>query len=49
MKIRAKKVETLKAFKSGREKLTIEDVIFENALNDDEAKKELDKIKEIEL
>ena len=31
------------------EKLTIDDVIFKNALNDDEAKKELDKIKEIEL
>ena len=29
-------------------KLTIEDVIPKNALNNDEAKKELDKIKEIE-
>ena len=28
--------------------LTIEDVIPKNALNNDEAKKELDKIKEIE-
>ena len=42
-----KQVETLKTFKSN-EKLTIEDLVPKNALNNDEAKKELHKIKEIE-
>ena len=41
-------VKALKTFKSDNEKLTIEDVILKNALNNDEAKKEFDKIKEIE-
>ena len=40
--------KALKTFKSDNEKLTIEDVILKNALNNDEAKKEFDKIKEIE-
>ena len=43
-----KQVEALNTFKSDNEKLTIEDVIPKSALNNDEAKKELDKIKEIE-
>ena len=38
---------TLNTLKSN-DKLTIEDVIPKSALNNDEAKKELDKIKEIE-
>ena len=42
-----KQVEALNNLKSNN-KLTIEDVIPENALNNDEAKKELDKTKEIE-
>ena len=42
------KVKALKTFKSDNEKLTFEDVILKNALNNDEAKKEFDKIKEIE-
>ena len=42
------KVKALKTFKSDNEKLTVEDVILKNALNNDEAKKEFDKIKEIE-
>ena len=43
-----KQVKALKTFKSGNEKITIEDVIPKSALNNDEAKIELDKIKEIE-
>ena len=43
-----KQVEALKTFKSDNEKLTIEDVIPKSAQNNDEAKKELHKIKEIE-
>ena len=43
-----KQVEALKTFKSDNEKLTIEDVIPKSAQNNDEAKKELRKIKEIE-
>ena len=43
-----KQVEALNTFKSDNEKLTIEDVIPKSALNNDEAIKELDKIKEIE-
>ena len=42
-----KQVEALNTLKSN-DKLTIEDVIPKSALNNDEAKKELDKIKEIE-
>ena len=42
-----KQVEALSTLKSNNY-LTIEDVIPKNALNNDEAKKELDKIKEIE-
>ena len=42
-----KQVDALNTFKSNNQ-LTIEDVIPKNALNNDEAKKELDKIKEIE-
>ena len=42
-----KQVETLNTFKSNNQ-LTTEDVISKNMLNNDEAKKELDKIKEIE-
>ena len=41
-----KQVEALNTLKSNNQ-LTIEDVIPKNALNNDEAKKELDKIKEI--
>ena len=42
-----KQVEALNFLKFNNQ-LTIEDVIPKNALNNDEAKKELDKIKEIE-
>ena len=42
-----KEVEALNTWKSNNQ-LTIEDVIPKNALNNDEAKKELHKIKEIE-
>ena len=42
-----KQVEALSTLKSNNQ-LTIEDVFPKNALNNDEAKKELDKIKEIE-
>ena len=42
-----KQFEALNTLKSNNQ-LTIEDVIPKNALNNDEAKKELDKIKEIE-
>ena len=40
-----KQVEALNTLKSNNQ-LTIEDVIPKNALNNDEAEKELDKIKE---
>ena len=42
-----KQVEPLNTLKSNNQ-LTIEDVILKNVLNNDEAKKELDKIKQIE-
>ena len=42
-----KQVDALNTLKSNNQ-LTIKDVIPKNALNNDEAKKELDKIKEIE-
>ena len=42
-----KQVEALNTLKSNNQ-LTIEDVIPKNTLNNDEAKKELNKIKEIE-
>ena len=42
-----KQVEALDTLKSNNQ-LTIKDMISKNALNNDEAKKELDKIKEIE-
>ena len=42
-----KQVDALNTLKSNNQ-LTIEDVIPNDALNNDEAKKELDKIKEIE-
>ena len=42
-----KQVEALKTFKSDNQKLAIEDMIPKSALNNDEAIKELDKIKEI--
>ena len=42
-----KQVEALNSLKFNNQ-LTIEDVIPKNVLNNDEAKKELDKIKEIE-
>ena len=42
-----KQVEALITLKSNKQ-LTIEDVIPKNVLNNDEAKKELDNIKEIE-
>ena len=42
-----KQVEALNTLKSNNQ-LTIEDGSLKNALNNDEAKKELDKIKEIE-
>ena len=44
---RQKQVDALNTLKSNNQ-LTIEDVIPKNALNNDEAKKELDKIKEID-
>ena len=48
MKVKVKKqVEALNKLKSDNQ-LTIEDVIPKNALNSEEAKKELDKITEIE-
>ena len=48
MKIKVKKqVETLNTLKSNNQ-FTIEDIIHNDALKNDEAKKELDKIKEIE-
>ena len=43
-----KQIKALKTFKSDNKKLTIEDVISKNTLNNDEAIKELNKIKEIE-
>ena len=43
-----KQVEALQTLKSDKEKLTIGDVILENALNYDETEKEFDKVKEIE-
>ena len=42
-----KQVDALNTFKSNNQ-LTIEDVIPKNALNNDKARKELDKIKELE-
>ena len=42
-----KQVETLNTLKSNN-KLTVEDAVPKNALNNDEPIKELDKIKEIE-
>ena len=42
-----KQVKALNTLKSNNQ-LTIEDVILKNALNNNEAKKELDKVKEIE-
>ena len=42
-----KQVEALNSLKSNNQ-LTNEDVIPKNALNNDEAKKELDKLKQIE-
>ena len=47
MKIRAKQVDVLNTLKSNNQ-LAIEDVIPKNSFNNDEAKKELDKIKEVE-
>ena len=44
---RKKQVDALNTLKSNNQ-LTIEDVIPKNALNNDAAKKELEKIKEIE-
>ena len=41
-------VEALNTFKSDNEKITIADVIPKNAFANDEGKKELDKVKEIE-
>ena len=46
MKIRAKQVDVLNTLKSNNQ-LAIEDVIPKNSFNNDEAKKELDKIKEV--
>ena len=43
-----KQVESLNTLKSNNEKLTIEDVIPKSALNNDDAEKEIDKIKEME-
>ena len=43
-----KQIKALKTFKSDNKKLTIEDVISKNTLNNDEAIKEVNKIKEIE-
>ena len=42
-----KQVDTLNILKSNKQ-LTIKDVILNDALNNDEAQKEIDKIKEIE-
>ena len=42
-----KQVETSKTLKSNNQ-LTIEDVISDNALKNEEAKRELDRIKEVE-
>ena len=42
-----KQVKALNTFKSDNEKLTIDDVIPRNALKNDEALEELNKIKEI--
>ena len=47
MKIWAKQVDVLNTLKSNNQ-LAIEDVIPKNSFNNDEAKKELDKIKEVE-
>ena len=47
MKIRAKQVDVLNTLKSNNQ-LAIEDVIPKNSFNNDEAKKQLDKIKEVE-
>ena len=47
MKIRAKQVDVLNTLKSNNQ-LAIEGVIPKNSFNNDEAKKELDKIKEVE-
>ena len=47
MKIRAKQVDVLNTLKSNNQ-LAIEDVIPKNSFNNDGAKKELDKIKEVE-
>ena len=47
MKIRAKQVDVLNTLKSNNQ-LAIEDVTPKNSFNNDEAKKELDKIKEVE-
>ena len=43
-----KQVKALNTFKSDNAKLTIDDVIPRNALKNDEALEELNKIKEIE-
>ena len=43
-----KQIKALNTFKSDNEKLTIRDVIPKNALNNDKARKELNKIKEPE-
>ena len=43
-----KQVEALNTLKSNNEKLTIEDVVPNSAFTNEEAKKELDKIKELE-
>ena len=43
-----KQIKALNTFKFDKEKLTIEDAIPKNAFNNDKAKKEFDKIKEIE-
>ena len=43
-----KQIKALKTFKPDNEKLSFEDVIPKNALNNDETIKELDKIKETE-
>ena len=47
MKIRTKQVDVLNTLKSNNQ-LAIEDVIPKNSFNNDEAKKEYDKIKEVE-
>ena len=43
-----KQVEALKTFKSNNKKLTVDNLIPKSVFNNDEAKNELDKIKEIE-